>query len=183
MCKSEYKLIRKMQWDGDVLKVQDIMHDVLREAKQSMTDAMTGEVLNHFECDMSDFREYMHDKIKWERKQELAMPRWIPVTERLPEVEEGYTDCESFEEDKDGEFYPVGVYTSWESEPVLVFGNFDGHRGRYLARYTEWRYTDGRPKECEWVAVDIDVGLSFVTHWMPIPEPPKEADDGSDMAL
>lgn len=103
--------------------------------------------------------------------------KWIPVTERLPEVEEGYTDCESFEEDKDGEFYPVGVYTSWESEPVLVFGNFDGHTGRYLARYTEWRYTDGRPKECEWVAVDIDEGLSFVTHWMPLPEPPKGEDD------
>lgn len=85
MCKSEYKLIRKMQWDGDVLKVQDTMHDVLREAKQAAEDAMTGEVLSHFECDFSDFREYMRDKIKWEQKQRAAMPRWISVTKRPPE--------------------------------------------------------------------------------------------------
>ena len=89
MCKSEYKLTRKMQWYGDVLKVQDTIHDVLREAKQAAEDAMTGEVLSHFECDFSDFREYMHDKIKWEQKQHAAIPKWIPVTERLPENDSG----------------------------------------------------------------------------------------------
>ena len=104
--------------------------------------------------------------------------RWIPVTERLPEVEEGFTDCESFEEDKDGEYYPIGVYTCWESEPVLIFACIDGTKERYTARYEEWRFADGRPKECGWIDVSGDVELSFVTHWMPLPEPPKEEEDG-----
>lgn len=104
--------------------------------------------------------------------------KWIPVTERLPEVEEGFTDCESFAEDKDGEYYPIGVYTCWESEPVLIFACIDGMKERHTARYEEWRFADGRPKECGWIDVSGDVELSFVTHWMPLPEPPKEGDDG-----
>lgn len=86
MCKSEYKLTRQMQWDGDVLHVTDTIHNVMREAAQAVEDAMTQEVLKHFDCDMSDFREYMHDKILWWQKQRAAMPHWIPVTERLPDV-------------------------------------------------------------------------------------------------
>lgn len=103
--------------------------------------------------------------------------KWIPVTERLPEVEERFTDCESFAEDKDGEYYPIGVYTCWESEPVLICACLDGMKERYTARYEEWRFADGRPNECRWLDVSGDVELSYVTHWMPLPEPPKEDGD------
>lgn len=154
MCKSEYKLIRKMQWDGDVLKVQDTMHDVLREAKQAAEDAMTGMVLSHFECDFSDFREYMHDKIKWERKQELAMPKWIPVTERLPEVGKDvliYAVC------KDDDF--PGVITISHR---MIFRLFPTSEGAEIWN-SPWQY----------FADDYDI-----THWQPLPEPPKEEKDG-----
>lgn len=151
MCKSEYKLIRKMQWDGDVLKVQDTMHDVLREAKQAAEDAMTGEVLSHFECDFSDFREYMHDKIKWEQKQWAAMPRWIPVTERLPECEVGAE---------------IGN-VEWIIHDMVFAGCF-GRGGKYRdAYFRTWTDTtegiDAKDADC-WRVVTL-------------PEPPKEEDD------
>ena len=146
MCKSEYKLIRRMQWDGDVLKVQDTMHDVLREAKQAVEDAMTGEVLSHFECDFSDFREYMHDKIKWEQKQWEAMPKWIPVTERLPEEK-------------------ISQMTMDYTEYPCVFDGRDGQREVRYYKFGKGHFWHG--PGC------ID---EYVTHWaepMPLPEPPK----------
>ena len=62
----------------------------------------------------------------------LERPRWIPVTERLPE--------------------PL--------EDVLVY---DPQDNRVAEAYMT------RPKE--WVGVRIN---HEVTHWMPLPEPPKE---------
>lgn len=152
MCKSEYKLTRKMQWDGDVLKVQDTIHDVLREAKQAAEDAMTGAVLSHFECDFSDFREYMHDKIKWEQKQWAAMPKWIPVTERLPEEK-------------------ISPMTMDYTEYPCVFDGRSGQREVRYYKFGKGHFWHG--SGC------ID---EYVTHWaepMPLPEPPKEADDGN----
>lgn len=150
MCKSEYELIRHMRWDGDVLKIQDIMHNVMREAAQAGEDAMTGEILDHFDCDLSDFREYMHDKIKWEQKQWAAMPHWIPVTERLPEVGEDvliYAVC------KDDDFPSVIAITD-----RMIFRLFPASDGVETWR-SLWQY----------FMTDYEI-----THWMPLPEPPKE---------
>ena len=62
---------------------------------------------------------------------ENRMPRWIPVTERLPE----------------------------EDELVLVWRN---NGLPYVSRRIDLSY---------WVGLGRDAG---VTHWMPLPEPPKE---------
>ena len=67
-----------------------------------------------------------------------ALPRWIPVTERLP---------------KEGEF-------------VLVYGDFypNKHDGGVIAvsKRMDWNYWQGFGRERN------------ITHWMPLPEPPKE---------
>ena len=128
------KLVRKMEWDGDILHV----HDVVEEISDNMEKQMEEVVLNHFDCDFSDFREYMHDKIKWERKQELAMPRWIPVTEQYPE----------------------------EREAVLVYQRM--YKNTYCA------FLDGMDW---WIYGGYGTKAFGITHWMPLPEPPKEKDD------
>ena len=129
------KLVRKMEWEGDVLHV----HDVVKEISDNMEKQMEEVVLNHFDCDFSDFREYMHDKIKWERKQELAMPRWIPVTEQYPE----------------------------ERKAVLVYQRM--YKNTYCA------FLDGMDW---WIYGGYGTKAFGITHWMPLPEPPKEEEDG-----
>lgn len=83
---SECTLRRHLKWDGDVLTVTDTVRDALHEASKKMEDAMVGEIVNHYNADLSDFREYLRDREEWRRRQEKVIPRWIPVTERLPET-------------------------------------------------------------------------------------------------
>lgn len=153
------KLVRKMEWEGDVLHV----HDVVKEISDNMEKQMEEVVLNHFDCDFSDFREYMHDKIKWERKQELAMPRWIPVTERLPDVRR---------------FVPYGPIASSK----VLFKTSD--KTIHLGYLTEFSYVDkhaGKIVLHRWYD-DHGDRIENVTKWC---EPPKEEDhakDGPDKA-
>lgn len=67
-----------------------------------------------------------------------ALPKWIPVTERLP---------------KEGEF-------------VLVYGDLyaNKHDGGVIAvsKRMDWNYWQGFGRERD------------ITHWMPLPQPPKE---------
>ncbi|MDO4861734.1 MAG: DUF551 domain-containing protein [Eubacteriales bacterium] len=69
---------------------------------------------------------------------EVAKPRWIPVTERLPEAESGSTSK------------PVLV-TDGDCMAIAEWFNFE-----LCEPY--WSYT----------------GIGDITHWMPLPEPPKE---------
>ena len=75
--------------------------------------------------------------------------RWIPVTERLPE--------------EDGDLYIVTAYNEeiWWNRVVVVTAEY--YRGNWT-----WN-ENGR----EWDLTDS------VTHWMPLPEPPK-TDGGAD---
>ena len=78
------------------------------------------------------------------------------MTERLPETElVRYRD----------EVEPSGYGEYYASEVVLVFAT--NHK-IYLAEYCE-------SNESNWW--DSDAGLyEDVTHWMPLPQPPKEVD-------
>lgn len=77
---------------------------------------------------------------KRELKQRMSKPRWIPVTERLPDMHVEVLVCtEGYGKTELG-FSIVAV--------------FDG---------TGWRETWERREY-----------LAAVTHWMPLPEPPKE---------
>ena len=70
----------------------------------------------------------------------LEMPRWIPVTERLPELH----------------------------EEVLVCNEEYGLSGLGFATVAVWDGTD-------WIETwDRSTAIHCVTHWMPLPTPPKE---------
>lgn len=69
--------------------------------------------------------------------EELSKPRWIPVTERLPEY----------------------------GERVLVFGGVT----MYVAYYDKNRYGGE-----SWHKLNSKSHYCNPTHWMPLPEPPKE---------
>ena len=82
---------------------------------------------------------------------QLASSEWIPVTERLPE--------------KDGEYLTCCSYDKWSQISILYFakdgcdiwgGGFYGEENVFYYDY------DG-----------VYVSQDNVTHWMPLPEPPK----------
>ena len=81
-------------------------------------------------------------------------PKWIPVTDRLP--------------DKDGDYLVVKkIFNNSIMQEVLNFAK----DGRKVDKYdfnrgwkNVWYYYDS-----EWGHITID----SVTHWMPLPEPPE----------
>ena len=82
------------------------------------------------------------------------LPRWIPVTERLPE-------------------YDVRVLA------IDVYDTCDGDGTEFIGIWTRKEYPDD-PDGCCWIdergwwhAIDE------VTHWMPLPEPPEEKNNGN----
>ena len=87
----------------------------------------------------------------------LEQQRWIPVTERLPE--------------KDGKFLVYkNVCKGYSTIMVVGFAR----NGRKVHEY------DLRNHKKVWYDYDGEVGyypLSSVTHWMPLPELPKEGAD------
>lgn len=108
--------------------------------------------------------------------------RWIPVSERLPEVEYGYSDF-GFDDEP--------AYDCFSSDRVLVsyIKNETKERGMCVSRLTVWKYEDGK-KEVSWDSVDFDyedtnrynpnIVSSYdgfeVIAWMPLPKPYKEAE-------
>lgn len=74
--------------------------------------------------------------------------RWIPVTERLPDDNGNYivTACD------EGCPYGEGI---WYDTVVVVAEYYDG----------SWTWNDG--------GAEYDL-FGIVTHWMPLPSPPKE---------
>ena len=139
--KAEY--IRRMQWNDDVLSVTDSI-------KSEMMGKMEEMVLDHFDADMSDLRDYMHDKIKWEQKQWAAMPRWIPVTEDVPHIKEGCVGAVVV----NAVYWAIGKYISMPLRYVRK-----KIRNKLVER---WEYMNG------------SIIHKSVLYWMPLPEPPKE---------
>lgn len=86
------------------------------------------------------------DELKEER-------RWIPVTERLPEENERYLTV---------------MHRTVDPEYRAEFGD-DNTEVRITRYYKgEWKLPRHSP---EWIN---DVITDTITHWMPLPEPPKE---------
>ena len=70
---------------------------------------------------------------------EVAKPRWIPVTERVPEVDQ-----------------PVMICAFWKSVGEGVYRGHDGFHHVWKMYTSSGTYWDDE-----------------VTHWMPLPQPPK----------
>ena len=103
--------------------------------------------------------------------------RWIPVSERLPELIERFSDCDGFKKCEDGGLIPIDPYTAFESDPVLALGFSKGERIIFVACYSEWRFADGT-KETDWCDnLEGDYRVNNVAAWMPLPEPYKEAEN------
>lgn len=101
--------------------------------------------------------EHTSHELAYRKGLEDGKPKWIPVTERLPEEHESI-------------FAKVYRTERWEplmflnvSDDVLVVVKYENGETKVKTTHT----TDG-----EWRLISI-YGAKEVTHWMPLPEPPK----------
>ena len=78
--------------------------------------------------------------------EELSKPRWIPVTERLPEERINPNT---------GDFEYVQCVTIWGDVRPFKYGTPIGQKEAHF--WNGAGYVD-----------------AYVTHWMPLPEPPKD---------
>lgn len=90
----------------------------------------------------------------WFDNYQRDVPRWIPVTERLPDTMK----------DK-------SVYSGWSAEiaPSDDVLCYLGNEKRQTVAWYSHTYN-------EWTTVDENTVYKYeeVTHWQPLPEPPKE---------
>lgn len=106
------------------------------------------QTVDHYKgCSDDWYKEACDYKAMW--------PRWIPVTERLPE--NGRVLCR-IEEVCENHYAPGSVI--FEMDSYLC----EGH-------YVKCGKNKGWYKQ---ISPDVAKGISGVTHWMPLPEPPKE---------
>lgn len=102
---------------------------------------------------------------------DIHVGKWIPVSERLPETEEAYTDCMGFE---DGDLSkPISPLTCYESGLVLAYGILDEcSEGRqiFVATYDEWKHHETGKIETGWKD-NVCGDDCKVFAWMPLPEP------------
>lgn len=98
-----------------------------------------------------------------EQNRRLLWRKWIPVTERLPEPETNVLICQHYHED--------APYAK------ITIGHL--HQDRDLRHKPYWNWIAYgadmvHPKiEAYHRAAFICPGKEFVTHWRPLPEPPK----------
>ena len=112
---------------------------------------------------------------RYEEKQLSYYPRWIPVTERLPEPEtELLLTVKRWEQlgpkPEDGKYYHYVVYGCYEVNEDYMIENEDDENLTYInapKRFwhyaTAWEYGEN---------IDYDYDITDeVVAWMPIPEP------------
>lgn len=100
--------------------------------------------------------------------------RWIPVTERMPENEKDVLiTC-----DRNGyRFVCPAMHTDgktlsqdsiWNWNDLYAYGLYDENADDYYIPEGWWEYRQFNPDDVYNNPVDCEV-----THWMPLPEPPK----------
>ena len=121
-------------------------------------DAIFAEIQHSFGVDLDKdelIRTLQYDRNQYEKGyadgKRDALPKWIPVTERLPEP---FTEC----------FVIVKMKYDWDKEYEY---NVD-----MAYAVEEYGYIDGKFNTYN----DWNEGQQYihVTHWMPLPEAPKE---------
>lgn len=105
--------------------------------------------------------------------------RWIPITERLPKPEtEVMIVC-----NRNGRrFIATAIHedgtlfekdSKWFWNDVWTYGDYDEERDDYIIPEGWWESRCFTPDDVYNCPVDCEV-----THWMPMPELPKEENDG-----
>lgn len=101
---------------------------------------------------------------------QAAQPHWVSVKERLPEHGQHILICLRF------------TCIDGTEEPArTVYGHFSNYENRGR-RYWTWEDEEVQCQCCmsgEEEEPDEEYGAFRITHWMPLPEPPKEEADGS----
>lgn len=138
------------------LYTTDITTQVIRHQEEQILKAVQSIVVdvNHEEL----FRALKYDRGQYEKGYQDGMadakPKWIPVAERLPE--DDLPKCSKVKQ--------IKVLTALKSE--------NGARMvRSQMRFRCTWYTDTAPWAWKYSGSEI-------THWMPLPKPPQEVDNG-----
>ena len=78
------KFNQKITWNRDTMKIVDSIsknwENTTKEISDNLNKQIETEIFRHFEIDMTELREFLRYK-----ETKINIPRWIPVSEKLPE--------------------------------------------------------------------------------------------------
>ena len=117
--------------------IESTIDSIYKDIVKKKDDAIFAEIQSSFGVDLDRgelIRALQYDRDQYQKGYQDGQPKWIPVTERLPEEYENVLVCS-------------GGYV----EPGWIGGD--------RVFYTYDKY-------------ESDI-IDDVTHWMPLPEPPK----------
>lgn len=116
--------------------------------------------------------------------------RWIPVSERLPEVKYGFHDAEDdgtgfdyFGSDRVLVSYIPNSFSFEEKETAicvtrLSVWKYDNGKEEVSWDSVDFDYEDTNPSVCDTITDDDDTYGGKVIAWMPLPEPYKAESEG-----